>query len=91
MYTIIAGGGKVGANVARTLLRLGHEVTLIEQSRDYAADICIRLGLELGEMAPAPVRPAGPEDHGPLFDTLTPGPDDEEDSGVNDALPEAAE
>ena len=34
MYTIIAGGGKVGANVARTLLRLGHEVTLIEQSRD---------------------------------------------------------
>ena len=34
MYTIIAGGGKVGANVARTLLRLGHELTLIEQSRD---------------------------------------------------------
>ena len=30
MYTIIAGGGKVGANVARTLLRLGHELTLIE-------------------------------------------------------------
>jgi len=34
VYTIIAGGGKVGANVARTLLRLGHELTLIEQSRD---------------------------------------------------------
>ena len=34
MYTIIAGGGKVGANVARTLLRLGHELTLIERSRD---------------------------------------------------------
>src|SRR5438552_19203184 len=34
MYTIVAGGGKVGANVARTLLRLGHELTLIEQSRD---------------------------------------------------------
>jgi trk system potassium uptake protein TrkA len=31
MYILIAGGGKVGANVARTLLRLGHEVTLIEQ------------------------------------------------------------
>jgi trk system potassium uptake protein len=31
MYVLIAGGGKVGANVARTLLRLGHEVTLIEQ------------------------------------------------------------
>ena len=34
MYTLIAGGGKVGANVARTLLRLGHEVTLIEQRHD---------------------------------------------------------
>ena len=34
MYTIVAGGGKVGANVARTLIRLGHELTLIEQSRD---------------------------------------------------------
>jgi trk system potassium uptake protein len=31
MYVLIAGGGKVGANVARTLMRLGHEVTLIEQ------------------------------------------------------------
>jgi trk system potassium uptake protein len=34
MYVIVAGGGKVGANVARSLLRLGHEVTLIEQERD---------------------------------------------------------
>jgi trk system potassium uptake protein TrkA len=34
VYTVVAGGGKVGANVARTLLRLGHEVTLIEQNRD---------------------------------------------------------
>jgi trk system potassium uptake protein TrkA len=33
MYVLVAGGGKVGANVARTLLRLGHEVTLIEQRR----------------------------------------------------------
>ena len=31
MYVVIAGGGKVGANVTRTLLRAGHEVTLIEQ------------------------------------------------------------
>ncbi len=31
MYTIVAGGGKVGANVARSLLGMGHEVTLIEQ------------------------------------------------------------
>ena len=34
MYVIVAGGGKVGANVARSLLRLGHEVTLIEQNRE---------------------------------------------------------
>jgi trk/ktr system potassium uptake protein len=31
MYVIVAGGGKVGANVARSLLRMGHEVTLVEQ------------------------------------------------------------
>jgi trk system potassium uptake protein TrkA len=35
MYLLIAGGGKVGANLARTLLKDGkHEVTLIEQRRD---------------------------------------------------------
>lgn len=32
-YAIVAGGGKVGANVTRSLLDFGHEVTLIEQSR----------------------------------------------------------
>ena len=31
MYVIVAGGGKVGANVARSLLRMKHEITLIEQ------------------------------------------------------------
>ncbi|HZT15983.1 MAG TPA: TrkA family potassium uptake protein [Gaiellaceae bacterium] len=31
MYVLIAGGGKVGANLTRSLLRTGHEVTLIEQ------------------------------------------------------------
>ena len=31
MYAIVAGGGKVGSNVARSLLAMGHEVTLIEQ------------------------------------------------------------
>src|SRR4051794_922276 len=31
MFLLIAGGGKVGSNLARTLLRTGHEVTLIEQ------------------------------------------------------------
>ena len=34
MYALIAGGGKVGSNVLRTLLRFGHEATLIEQRRD---------------------------------------------------------
>jgi trk system potassium uptake protein len=34
VFAIVAGGGKVGSNVARTLLRKGHEVTLIEQRRD---------------------------------------------------------
>jgi trk system potassium uptake protein TrkA len=31
MYAIVAGGGKVGANVARSLRKMGHELTLIEQ------------------------------------------------------------
>ncbi len=30
MYAVIAGGGKVGANVGRALLRMGHEITIIE-------------------------------------------------------------
>jgi trk system potassium uptake protein TrkA len=34
MYVLIAGGGKAGTSVMRSLLRLGHEVTLIEQRRD---------------------------------------------------------
>jgi len=34
MYVLIAGGGKAGANVMRTLLRNGHEATLIEQDRE---------------------------------------------------------
>src|SRR5581483_10702838 len=33
MYVLVAGGGKVGANLTRSLLRNGHEVTLIEQRR----------------------------------------------------------
>jgi trk system potassium uptake protein TrkA len=31
MFILIAGGGKVGSNLARTLLRTNHEVTIIEQ------------------------------------------------------------
>src|SRR5436190_18659946 len=37
MYVLIAGGGKVGANLTRSLLRAGHEVTLVEQ-RPYRFD-----------------------------------------------------
>jgi trk system potassium uptake protein len=33
MYAIIAGGGKVGWNLARELMAKGHEVTLIESDR----------------------------------------------------------
>jgi len=32
MYVLLAGGGKVGANLTRSLLRMGNEVTLIEQN-----------------------------------------------------------
>jgi trk system potassium uptake protein len=34
MYIVIAGGGKVGANLTRSVLSLGHEVTLVEQRRE---------------------------------------------------------
>jgi trk system potassium uptake protein TrkA len=34
MYVIVAGGGKVGKSVTRSLLDMGHEVTLIEQQRE---------------------------------------------------------
>jgi trk system potassium uptake protein TrkA len=37
MYALIAGGGKVGSNVARSLIRMGHEVTLIEQKKERYA------------------------------------------------------
>src|SRR4051812_41460664 len=33
MYVVIAGGGKVGWNLARELIDKGHEVTLIENNR----------------------------------------------------------
>ena len=37
MYIIVAGGGKVGANVTRSLIEMGHEVTLIEERQDRFA------------------------------------------------------
>ena len=33
MYILIAGGGKVGANLTSTLLKMGHEVSLLENDR----------------------------------------------------------
>jgi trk/ktr system potassium uptake protein len=34
MFVLVAGGGKVGSNLARALRRMGHEVTIIEQHRE---------------------------------------------------------
>jgi trk system potassium uptake protein TrkA len=34
MYILVAGGGKVGANLARALIEMGHELTVIEQRQD---------------------------------------------------------
>jgi trk system potassium uptake protein TrkA len=39
MYSIVAGGGKVGSNVTRSLLEMGHEVTVIEQRPDRFAKL----------------------------------------------------
>jgi trk system potassium uptake protein TrkA len=44
MYAIVAGGGKVGANITRSLVRMGHEVTLIEQRRDRFEQLEAELG-----------------------------------------------
>jgi trk system potassium uptake protein TrkA len=45
MYAIVAGGGKVGSNVARSLLAMGHEVTLIEQERARFEQLEAELGV----------------------------------------------
>ena len=49
MYVVVAGGGKVGSNVTRSLLGLGHEVTMIEQRAD-------RFALLEEEFGPAVIR-----------------------------------
>ena len=45
MYAIVAGGGKVGANVTRSLLAMGHEVTLIEQDQERFEQLEAELGV----------------------------------------------
>src|SRR6185437_911114 len=37
MYILIVGGGKVGSNLTSTLMKMGHEVTLVEGDRDRYA------------------------------------------------------
>ena len=44
MYVVIAGGGKVGSNVARSLISMQHEVTLVEQRRDRFAHLEAEFG-----------------------------------------------
>ncbi len=44
MYAVVAGGGKVGANITRSLLRMGHEVTLVEQRRERFEQLEAELG-----------------------------------------------
>ena len=44
MYAVVAGGGKVGANIALSLLAMGHEVTLVEQRRDRFEQLEAELG-----------------------------------------------
>lgn len=56
MYAIVAGGGKIGANVTRSLLAMGYEVTLLEQDRARFA----RLEAEFG---PVVLRGDGTEIH----------------------------
>jgi trk system potassium uptake protein len=44
MYILIAGGGKVGSNLTATLLKLGHEVTLVDNDRGRYPALELRFG-----------------------------------------------
>ena len=54
MFVLIIGGGKVGLNTARQLLRLGHEIALVEQRKtryDIIADLLGEDALVFGDGA----------------------------------------
>ncbi|TDA69913.1 MAG: TrkA family potassium uptake protein [Clostridia bacterium] len=44
MYVIVAGGGKIGYNLARTLLAAGHEVLVVEKDPGHVRWLEDRLG-----------------------------------------------
>src|SRR5207237_5808388 len=44
MYIIVAGGGKIGYHLTKTLLAQGHEVVLLEVDRERAQHIAEDLG-----------------------------------------------
>ena len=44
MYIIVAGGGKVGSNIARSLIEMQREVTIVEQRRDRFAQLEAEFG-----------------------------------------------
>ena len=46
MFVLIVGGGKVGLNTARQLMRLGHEIVLVEQRSSRFNIIAEELGDE---------------------------------------------
>jgi trk system potassium uptake protein TrkA len=44
VFVVVLGGGKVGANLTRTLLGLGHEVVIVEQDRRRYDELAVELG-----------------------------------------------
>lgn len=56
-FVVVAGGGRVGFHLARSLLKNGHEVALVESNPQIAADIKARLDCPviLGDGSMTPV------------------------------------
>ena len=44
MFTVVAGGGKVGYHLSKALLNMGHEIVLIEKNRGKARTLSTDLG-----------------------------------------------